>query len=317
MAQIGAPISRPTSDSSGADQFVGHRRGGHPGEEQQRVAGQEEPDEQAGLGEQDHPDADQAERLQQALDVERVEGQPVEEGAGLLGAIHDSESDVRCVRAPPRTRAGTGRSSDGAASASAAIRQSRGLLQIEDALVRQLDRAGEHGTAVIGEHDTVGAATPPLRRRSRPTRPTRAGRTGVRTTWRRYATWSVVTSRTGSSSASSSSTDCGCRCTTTFTSGRARYVARCNATSELAAEALATERHDLLRRQPRAAPSEIRTRAKDEGCNRSSHVPEAVTQHSSAPEARADMLPPEPTTRPAATADRPRYANCSRRSPPG
>jgi hypothetical protein len=85
MAQIGAPISSPTSDRRVPTTSVAS---GDAGQEQQRVARQEEADEQAGLGEHDDPDADQAEGLDQFLGVEGVEREAVGEGAALLGGVH-------------------------------------------------------------------------------------------------------------------------------------------------------------------------------------------------------------------------------------
>ena len=58
-----------------AEDRVGHRGGRHAGQEQQRVAGEEEADQQAGLGEEDRPDAEQTEGVDQVLRVQRIEGE--------------------------------------------------------------------------------------------------------------------------------------------------------------------------------------------------------------------------------------------------
>ena len=65
------------------------------GQDEQRVAGQEEPDEQAGLGEHDGEEADDPERLEQVLGVEhrtilRAEGLvpfgPAQPGSAIWGS---------------------------------------------------------------------------------------------------------------------------------------------------------------------------------------------------------------------------------------
>jgi hypothetical protein len=79
------------------EQLTGGRRRGDAGQEQQRVAREEEADEQPRLDEHDQPDADHAERAQQPLRIERVEGEQVAHGARLFfhgspGYVRDSES---------------------------------------------------------------------------------------------------------------------------------------------------------------------------------------------------------------------------------
>src|SRR5262249_19052734 len=98
-----------------AHHLLGDRRGGHPGQEQQRVTGEEEADEQPGLGEDDGPDADEAEALDQLFGVEQAT-QAFAQGTRLLGGVHGSPGYrasfrpeplvARCGWWPPRPRAG-------------------------------------------------------------------------------------------------------------------------------------------------------------------------------------------------------------------
>jgi hypothetical protein len=89
IAQIGAPIrsqKHPDVELDARDDLVGHRGGGHACQEEQRVAGEEEADQQPGLGEEDGEHADQPERPQQVGRVERVDRQNVGgEGTGRHG----------------------------------------------------------------------------------------------------------------------------------------------------------------------------------------------------------------------------------------
>jgi hypothetical protein len=65
-----------------ADDLGRGRRCGDAGQEQQGIARKEEADQEAGLDEHDHPDAVDAERLEQLLGVERVDGKRLGECTG-------------------------------------------------------------------------------------------------------------------------------------------------------------------------------------------------------------------------------------------
>ena len=75
------------------------------GGEQQRVAGQEEPDQQPGLGEQHDQDADRAERRQQVVRAERVQGEHGVHGPPRSSAHVDRRQNGR---SPPPGPARTG-----------------------------------------------------------------------------------------------------------------------------------------------------------------------------------------------------------------
>ena len=88
IAQIGRADQQADERQPDAARLRRRPRRGDAGQEQQRVAGQEEADQEPGLGEQDDPHTDQPERPEQPLDVKGIQGQPVNQRAGLLDAIH-------------------------------------------------------------------------------------------------------------------------------------------------------------------------------------------------------------------------------------
>src|SRR5690606_16500818 len=70
------------------DDLVGERRGPDAGEEQQRVAGEEESDQQTGLGEDDGQHADGPECRDQLGRVQGIEGEGVGEGENARTGLH-------------------------------------------------------------------------------------------------------------------------------------------------------------------------------------------------------------------------------------